>query len=150
MKFLQQELYRRKCLPVGGQLPPRDWKNEGVLLSESWPEELTLSLEASEDSWSECPDCGRCDTAAWDEDSEVWRYDINNEGSGIWVRATCLGCGHIELFETTGGTGGTGSVRSLNDIGRKHRDAVVTYEGRVRSGQIEGEYPYILLSGGEE
>ena len=124
--------------------------DEGVLLSESWPEEIVLTEGAALGSMCECPQCGRCDTEAWDVETEVWSYDINNEGSGIWARAVCTGCGHVELFETTGGAGGTGSVRALDDIGRKHRDAVTTYEGRVRNGQIEGEYPYILLSGGEE
>ena len=122
----------------------------GVVLSGCWPGEVVLTVGTSSDSMCECPNCGLSNIQAWDREIEVWRYDTNNEGSGIWVRAVCNECGHVELFETTGGAGGTGSVRRLRDVGRKHRDAVSTYEDKVKRGQIEGEYPYILLPGGEE
>ena len=54
-------------------------------------------------------------------DVTIWSYEADNEGIGIWVKATCKGCGRVEIFTTSGGKA-SGYARELRDLDRKHRD----------------------------
>jgi ribosomal protein S27E len=84
------------------------------------PEVMFQSGKASGSNVT-CLDCGLDWEAAWDDDSEVWAYEVDNEGIGVWVKATCNGCGRVEIFTTPGGKA-SGYVRELRDLDRKHRE----------------------------
>ena len=84
------------------------------------PEVVFKPIEAT-GSHVTCLDCGRDWEAAMDEDSSIWSYEADNEGISIWVKATCKGCGRVEIFTTSGGKA-SGYARELRDLDRKHRD----------------------------
>lgn len=69
-----------------------------------------------------CPDCGLSEEAVWDEHgihAFVWSYASDRRGFWLWVKATCNGCGRVEVFRETGGDG-SGYSRETRDYDRKH------------------------------
>lgn len=86
------------------------------------PSEVAFRKTGAGGSKVDCLDCGREWLTAARDRAEVWTYEADNEGGDIWVRATCLDCGRVEVFETTGGKL-MPNQRSFQDLDRKHRDA---------------------------
>ena len=69
-----------------------------------------------------CLDCGLDQEKVWDEGgigAFVWEYESDGRGVALWVRATCKGCGRVELFEDSGGDA-SGYARDPRDYDRKH------------------------------
>ena len=85
------------------------------------PPEVTFQSGEASGSNVTCLDCGLDWETAEDEDSTVWSYAVDNEGIGVWVKATCNGCGRVEIFTTPGGKA-SGYARELRDLDRKHRE----------------------------
>ena len=96
------------------------------------PPEVTFQSGKASGSNVTCLGCGLDWETAEDEDrpaaeclllgvDSVWSYAVDNEGISVWVKATCNGCGRVEIFTTPGGKA-SGYARDFDDLDRKHRE----------------------------
>jgi len=94
-------------------------------------------MEPIEHSEMACPKCGHGWEDAWETISEVWTLLIDRSGEDCRCKAVCNHCGYVEWFTCSGGQASP-YPRSLDDIGRKHKEAHNNGETQTKLPAREG------------